>query len=358
MWQVSVKDNVVKSVYGQLGGKLQVTEDVIKSGKNLGKVNETTPEQQAELKAEQLFDKKLKQGYTPDLELANSTSNVLDAIQPMLAFPIEKKEKYVKFPAVAQPKLDGMRCIAIIDEQGSCSLYSRTQKPINTLPHIVQQLEAVFEGYPELPVILDGELYNHELKDDFNTIMSLIKRDETHPDSEKLIQYHIYDVVSNLPYQDRLDLLLGFCKYRIKQSKSLESVPSIWVTSREELDKAFSAFLEAGYEGAMYRNLETPYENKRSPGLLKVKIMQDEEFVIVGVQEGNGKLSGHAGAFVCHTKDGQEFKAKLKGELDALVEYFQNFDAYKGKLLTVQFQGYTPDGIPRFPVGLRIRAEE
>ena len=137
-WQVAVESNVVKTIYGQLDGKLQETEDLIKSGKNLGKVNETTPEEQAQLKAQQIYEKKLKQGYTPDLELAKTSDNVLDAVNPMLAHPIEKKEKHVSFPAVAQPKLDGMRCIAIV-EDGKCRLYSRTQKEVNTLPHIVAE---------------------------------------------------------------------------------------------------------------------------------------------------------------------------------------------------------------------------
>lgn len=355
VWQVSYEGNVIKTLYGQHGGKMQLTEDVIKKGKNIGRVNETTPEEQAALKAQQMYAKKVKEGYTTDMKLALEKKNVLEAIEPMLAFPIEKKEKYVEFPAVAQPKLDGMRCIAIIDEQGRCSLFSRTQKPINTLPHIVQQLEESFKSYQHLPIILDGELYNHELKEDFNKIISLIKRDEPHPEAEALIEYHIYDVVAEKPYLERVAHL----KYgKLNKTKSLYLVPSWTVESREDLENAFHGFLEAGYEGAMYRNLNTPYEFKRSPGLLKVKVMQDDEFEIIGVLEGNGKLAGHAGSFICQTAEGKVFKAKLKGEIAALKEYFENFDAYKGKLLTVQYQGITPDGVPRFPVGLRIRVEE
>jgi len=61
---------------------------------------------------------------------------------------------------------------------------------------------------------------------------------------------------------------------------------------------------------------------------------------------------------VCLTPEGKEFKAKLKGAIDELGEYLVNFHKYNGKQLTVQYQGLTPDGIPRFPVGLRIRIEE
>ena len=348
-WKVWVDGTVVNTEFGQVGGKLQYTQDEIKSGKNKGKVNETTPEQQAVLKAGQLFEKKVKEGYVDDMELAKSRKNTLEAIEPMLAFPIEDKEKYVKYPAYIQPKLDGMRCIAIVTE-GKCKLFSRSQKEITTVPHIVSEIEYLFK---DMTITLDGELYNHEHRENFNRLMSLIKRDEVHPDSYE-IQYHVYDVVSEENYSPRTAIL----QQLIDDTGFLQLVPTLIAKSKEETDEIFDAFLAAGYEGAMYRNPLMSYEFKRSVSLLKVKIMKDDEFEIIGVQEGNGKLQGKAGAFVVRTKDGKEFKAKLKGELEALTEYFINFENYRGKLLTIQYQGLTPDGIPRFPVGLRVRIPE
>jgi len=326
-----------------------ITEDEIREGKNIGKKNETTKEGQAQLKAKQLFDKKIKKGYTPDLELAQSTDNVLEAVNPMLAFPIEKKEKHVVFPAIVQPKLDGMRCIAII-ENGVAFLYSRTQKAINTLPHLVEELERLYKGQT---ITLDGELYNHTHKDNFNRIMSLVKRDVPHPDCAE-IEYHVYDVVGEGGYYGRTTGI----REVLVDSDVVKYLNHKIVKNREELNEAFHEFLELGFEGAIYRNPRAAYESKRSTSLLKVKVFDDAEFEIIGVQEGNGKLQGHAGSFVCKTEEGHEFKAKLKGELDSLVEYFVNFDKYEGRLLTIQFQGKTPDGIPRFPIGLRLREAE
>jgi len=348
-WSVSANDNTVTTVFGQFQGKLQTTSEVV-TGKNIGKVNETTDNEQALLKAQQLYDAKLKKGYTPDLELARSTTNTLDAVNPMLAFPIEKKEKYVTFPAYVQPKLDGMRCIAVV-ENGTCTLYTRTQKVISTLPHINEEIENVAEqcGHPN--IILDGELYNHALKEDFNRLMSLIKRDEPHEDCKE-IEYHMYDVVSSANYSERTEPLQDF-----HMEKHLMAVGWVEISSRELIETTFQDFLNAGYEGAMYRNPNMGYEHKRSTSLLKVKVMDDAEFTIVDVNEGKGKLAGHAGAFVCVT-NGNEFKAKLKGKTEDLKEYLVNKDKYIGKQLTVQFQGLTPDDIPRFPVGLRIREEE
>jgi DNA ligase-1 len=340
---------IVTVEYGQVGGAIQKTVDIIKTGKNLGKANETTPEQQAGLKAKQLWDKKVKEGYVTDIDKAAAGETDLEGVEPMLAFPIEDKEKHVKFPALAQPKLDGFRCIAIV-KNSKARLFSRTRKEILTLPHIIRQLESVFEN-----AVLDGELYNHDLKHDFPRLASIIKRDELHPD-HVLIQYHIYDTVAEGGYSERMKPVQSALLSN-PQAKSLQMVETHSVSSRDELNGLFQSFLQDNYEGAMYRNPGMPYEHKRSAGLLKVKTMDDAEFEVIGVEEGSGKLMGKAGAMICRTADGKEFRAKMKGALDTLAEYLVNIDKYKGKMLTVQYQGLSPDGIPRFPVGLRFREE-
>jgi ATP-dependent DNA ligase len=87
--------------------------------------------------------------------------------------------------------------------------------------------------------------------------------------------------------------------------------------------------------------------------------MQDEEFDIVGVEEGRGKLAGHVGAFICQMDNGKTFKAKMSGDTGKLKEYYEHRKLWMGKCLTVQFQDYTAaEGVPRFPVGLRIREDE
>jgi len=351
-WEVSVILNNVVTRFGQLDSpNIQETSEIV-TGKNLGKINETSDAEQAQLRAEQMHSAKIKKGYTPDLELAKSTKNTLDAVNPMLAYPIEKKEKHVTFPAYVQPKLDGMRCIAVVSDF-KCTLYTRTQKVISTIPHINKQIEvaSIAVGLPDM--VLDGELYNHALKEDFNKLMSLIKRDEPHEDC-KVVEFHMYDDVSEFSeYEDRYETIKDVASY----GSHLIATPSYEVEDRDQVDSYFHVFLSQGYEGAMYRNPKVGYEQKRSVSLLKVKVMDDSEFEIIGVNEGRGKLAGK-GIFVCLTPEGKEFKVKMKGAIDSLTEYLVNFEEYKGKQLTVQYQGLTPDGIPRFPVGLRIRIEE
>lgn len=349
-WTISVKKNVVTTVYGLMGGKLQTTSDIVKEGKNLGRSNATTPETQAQAEAQQSYDAKLKEGYVPDPQLAASTKNTLDAVEPMLAHPIENKEKYVVFPALAQPKLDGLRCCAIMTN-GKVKLFSRTQKEYKTMPHIVAELEKVFAAYGD--ITLDGELYNHRFKKNFNKITELIKRDDVHKD-HKLVEYHIYDVMADGGYLERAALL----EVELAKRSYLQPVETITINSREALEEYQADCVSRGYEGCMYRNPSAPYEHKRSSGLLKVKSFKDEEFKIVDVEEGSGKLMGRVGAFYCELPNGKTFKAKPMGTLEYVKELWEKKEDCIGKMATVKYQNLTPDGIPRFPVLKCIRDYE
>lgn len=344
---------VVVTTYGQVDGQLQTTEDTVYEGKNLGKKNATTALEQAKAQAQQHWDKKKKQGYTEDLALASTTDNVLDAIKPMLAHVYEDHPKKIVWPAFVQPKLDGMRCIAIVSG-GVAKLYSRTQKLIETVPHINKALEILSGGEDH---IFDGELYTHKLSANFNKIMSILKRDEIHPDHEQ-IQYHVYDLPSHTDvFSQRIRVLEDLFK-SLDDSSPLCMVETVYVPSEEEMFARMEQAIEAGYEGVMYRRPGGEYEGKRSHGLLKVKTFRDEEFEVFDVEEGNGKLQGKAGAIWCITKDGKKFKAKMQGALDTLTDYLRDFEKYRTMKLTVKFQNYTPDGVPRFPVGIRFREAE
>jgi ATP-dependent DNA ligase len=126
------------------------------------------------------------------------------------------------------------------------------------------------------------------------------------------------------------------------------------VADEDELMLAFEDFLSQGYEGAIARNAAGPYVSKRSYDLLKVKEFEDKEFKCVGVEEGKGKLAGHA-VFVCQTADGTQFRAKMKGAISELKKYFDQPKLVIGKQITVKYQGLTnKNKVPRFPVAWRI----
>lgn len=389
-WEIKVRGNHIITTHGYQGGAKQTGEDVVHEGKNLGKKNETTPEQQALAEAEARWElKKRKNGYAETLAAAQAGETEHEGgIFPMLAKSFSKDGKHVKFPCAVQPKLDGIRCIAVVDG-GEVSLWTRTRKPIDGLPHV---RAALAEAFPVGQHVLDGELYNHALKEEFERIVSAVRGGKQDVD---LVEYHLYDYPSvrgdfagrsaallsafarDLSAEDRAAVLHAASAGAFSTSGLTVGTllgktvafdarrgPLVFVETREAEDEAammalFQAFRDLGYEGAMARNVDGRYaEGKRSADLQKLKEFADAEFEVVGIEEGRGKLAGHVGAFVCKTASGEEFNAKLMGELSRLKKLFDGPEsAWKGKLLTVRYQGMTNGDVPRFPVGVRFLDE-
>ncbi|HVN97775.1 MAG TPA: hypothetical protein VMT62_15200 [Syntrophorhabdaceae bacterium] len=348
---------IIKTTFGQLGTENpQQTSERIEAGKNIGKKNETTPLRQAEKEAEARWKKQKKKGYVESSEGAEAgeVDEIIEGgINPMLAHNFNKHGHKMLFPAYAQAKLDGIRCIAIIKD-GACTLWSRTRKPITSMPHIIMELEACFGNRD---IIFDGELYNHAFRRDFEHIVSLVRQEE--PDDRCTdVQYHIYDVVCEGTFDERWNKLSSLFAYYDDALFGVQLVKTLFVQEHEVMDQFESARSE-GYEGLILRNPRGKYVNKRSYDLLKVKEFDDAEFDIVGIEEGRGRLSGKVGAFICRTSDGKEFLAKMSGDTERLGDYFRNHGLWRGKRLTVQYQGLTGrEGVPRFPVGVSIRDYE
>jgi ATP-dependent DNA ligase len=341
--------------YGQVGtDSPQETVDLIKEGKNAGKKNATTALEQAEAEAKAKWEKQKKKGYVETKEAAEAgelDELIEGGIVPMLAHKFSEQAHKIKYPCAAQPKLDGIRCIAIVKD-GQCTLWSRTRKPITSVPHIVQEIEAIF-GHKD--IVLDGELYNHELKADFEKIVSMVRQQEP-AEGHEIVQYHIYDQFTDGAFEQRF-VELGSV-FSLNEPYYLKLVTTTILNNEDEVMIAFDKARALGYEGTMLRNTNSKYVNKRSYDLQKVKEFDDAEFPIVDVEEGRGKLAGHA-IFVCTNELGKKFLAKMKGDTAKLKEYFENHDLWKGKKLTVQFQGLTgAEKVPRFPVGIAIRDYE
>lgn len=352
-WQIAVEGSTIHVWHGQVDGKLQHTKDIILEGKNIGRSNATTTEEQAMSEAKSKFLKMKKKGYVTDINSAKNgdVDKVIEGgIIPMLAQSYKKK---MKFPVYVQPKLDGIRALY------SEGLWSRTRKRMTSLPHIEEQVKAYFQG----DVVLDGEAYNHDLKDDFEKITSAVTMKKGVADHHELVQYHIYDLpLPDIPFKERLVRLQKVFK-GVPNKSHLKLVESRLVHSHEELMQAYEDFMEMGYEGAMARDPEGLYESPnasyRSKNLQKIKEMQDAEFKIVGFNEGRGKLAGHVATFVFEIDDEhgkRTFKAKPDGSTAILKKYFEDHSLWEGKWMTVQYQGWTKTDIkPRFPVAKRFR---
>lgn len=349
-WSIAVDGNVITETWGEVGGKQQSTSDTIREGKNIGRANETSPDQQAEAEAKSKWEKKLKaHNYTEvrkDAEAGKSSEVVEGGILPMLAKRYDEDGDKIIWPCAAQHKYDGHRCIAIIDERGEATLWSRTRKQIYSMTHIQEALKSL----KLKNTVLDGELYNVDYHNRFEELTHFIKQ-TSFKDGCDIINYHIYDIVTKDPYSKRLEQLGRILR---NPPEHLIMAETVILDNEDDMMLLFEQFLKEGYEGLMLRNLEGRYVNKRSSDLQKVKSFKDSEFKITGVIEGRGRLAGH-GIFLCVTEDGTEFEAKMMGEIKELKKFYEHPEDYIGKMLTVKYQGITAKSkVPRFPVALRL----
>jgi DNA ligase-1 len=353
-WRIWTVDDCIFTEHGQLSGRMQTTEGTRAIGKNAGRSNETTPAEQALLEAHAKWESQLKKRYVKTLAEAEAgevdAEFVTGGISPMLAKSYKDDAAKIHFPAAVQPKLDGHRCIAIVNDDRSVGLWSRSRKPITGVPHIAKAVEAL-----RLPVgtALDGELYNHAYHDKFEQLTSFIRQATPKPGHE-VVHYHVYDIatITSSPFKQRTAALACYLQWA---RHPIVLVETQIANDADDLTDLFLYFVDLGYEGAIVRNLDGLYVNKRSNDLQKVKEFEDAEFPVIRVENGRGKMENLA-IFVCQAPGG-EFRCKMRGALADLAQYLDRPELAVGKMLTVQFQEMTRDGVPRFPVGLRLRKD-
>jgi ATP-dependent DNA ligase len=273
----------------------------------------------------------------------------------MLAHPVGKKE--FDKDSFIQPKLDGVRCY--ITYHGA---FSRNHKRFMNAQHILDELRPLFTKYPH--IVLDGELYNHKYKDNFNKIISLVRK-QTPSDAErneaKVIQFHNYDIfmpdtpdnnfynrnqsIKNLHHE------FGVFKYSFP-------VETYRVESMQTAKLMFEQFTyNQGFEGAILRN-NKPYENKRSYNLQKFKEFHDTEATIIGWVEGKGKRTGTIGKFLARDADGNEFGMPVMDKMPILEKMYDIAEWYIGKTATFTYFQRTPSGSYRHPLFKSIRNYE
>jgi len=247
-------------------------------------------------------------------------------VLPMLANKWEDKKRMIKEPFYVQPKIDGVRLI--VSKHGC---YSRTGKEVKGVEYLAEGLK---EGE-----YLDGECYLPDVS--FEEITSIFKTDP------KRLKYYVFD------YFDMKRPELTF-EERMKGRVNIETK---LVGSKEEIEENHDRYVREGYEGIMIRDKDSKYEvGRRSNYLLKLKKFITEEYEIVDMKEGRGREKG-AGVWVCKVGE-MEFNVKSEGSIEKRREYWRRRGEYVGKMLTVRYQNYTSNGVPRFPVGIGVRDYE
>ncbi len=281
--------------------------------------------------------------------------------KPMLAYPVSNKPIDYTKPVFMQPKLDGVRCLIQYERRTQpredvVVAYSRTGKEWKNINHILQSLVPFFQANPN--VILDGELYNHALRDDFEKIISCVRKQKPtaidRAESRKLVQFHCYDIVDEtLDFQSRsikLNTLL-------KPTYGIKLVITHWVESEDEAKVRHQYNLSKGYEGSILR-LNDVYQCKRSYSLRKFKDFHDAEAEIIGWVEGKGKRRGTIGKFIAADKDGNRFGMPVMDNFKKLRTMFEDMQTWKGKIATFTYFERTKAGSYRHPLFKAIRDYE
>lgn len=343
-WEIWTEGKYIFINEGLMDGKL--SEHNMQA---IDKKRSPTLEKQAELMAVSKWNNK-KKSYWKSIEEAQRAGTELTqgGYAPMLAHNCPQNIDFNNYWFI-QPKLDGTRCISRkID--GEVQLFSRKGLPIASVPHINRSLNKLMEDGE----IFDGELYQHGK--DFNESSGKI-RAKDHDTTD--IDYWVYDfprirgLTEKAPYEQRAsDLIME----QMTRGTNIVITPTVKVNNWSDIKNYHDQVVEDGFEGAILRNPKMGYENKRSKNLLKYKEFEDSEFAIIGFTEGKGSLEGAIGSFICATMpDWKVFHAKLKAPVAELKRLYQNPTEFMDRYLTVKYQGLSSDGIPRFPVGLRIR---
>lgn len=345
-WSIWTQGPWIFTEAGQLDGKLRENSREAKP-KNVGKSNETTGTEQALTEMQSKINLQRDKGYKCTVEEATEFWYKTDtegfSLPQLLTNDMEK----VVFPGDIQPKLDGIRCQGFITIDG-VRLRSREGKeiPVASIRNAIAQL-----GLP-VGTIIDGEIYSTS---DFQSIISMVK--DPKKDQSRLY-LSVYDIVFagdySMPWQKRL----AYLKRLLPENSVLRMTLTERVNSEAEMLEWHERFKSLGFEGSVWRNLSGPYKASfRSANVIKIKDFDDAEFEIISGVPGEG-LYANACIYICETSTGGRFRCTAPGTIPQKEKALQNIEQAIGKMLTVQYQGLTNDGIPRFPVAKAIRDYE
>lgn len=352
IWYMEQKGHLYRTHSGVKDGQIVTSDWSTAEAKNIGKKNATSVNEQATAEIEAKYKKQLKTGYH---ENENDADAGTSYVEPMLAKPLKdlsKKPNFQKENWGMQCKFNGNRCVATKD-----GLFTRKGERYMSVPHIENALKPFFEKHPD--AVLDGELFNNELRQQLNEINKLIRKTKhvkacDLEQSEKLVKYYIYDGYGfnssaydfgpDCPYSSRKAFIDGNV---IHLSDYFIQVITHIVKSEEHMNELFQSLLLDQQEGGMLRLMNAPYEHKRSKNLVKVKAEDDDEAVIVDITDGDGNWKG-AATNVTLNWNGKTFDAVFKGTYEVRVEILKNKKDWIGKTVTFLYMGLTGLGTPNY----------
>lgn len=354
VWWIEQDEDSYRQHYGRLDGKIVTKGWSFGQIKNEGKTNETTTEEQASLEIAALYEKQKKKNYFENI--ADIDSGFLE---PQLAKPCKKYIDDVKWEdgQIVDSKLNGICCLSTIK-----GCFSRKNEQFFAIPHIVKELETVFNEFPS--AFLHGELFNPEYVTQLNKIAELVAvtrkekdlTDELLIESERMVLLYLYDGYNftgvdqadgNLDRRTHLESYI-----KSKKFKYIKCVEWKRVYSFDDMQNYFAEYVKTGGEGVIIRNPNAPYQHKRTKDLLKFKKSESDEFEVINFEEGEADWAGCAKAVWCKLPNGLKdikFKSNLRGSQEELREVWNKPEKYIGQMITVDYQELSPYLCPLIP---------
>ena len=352
-WECFTEDNVITIRHGQLGGKVQEKQTVCK-GKNIGKSNETTDNQQADLEATAKWVKQKKKGYYETKEEA------LDHVEftPMKLASWKDQSHKITYPCYVQPKLDGQRYMVSVDGSG----LSKQGESIFLPKHIQSDVDKIKNYLGDRFKGLDGEIYAGIAKKGGLSLQRIISAFRKPNEDTHLLKYYVYDIPDSTEcFSQRVEVMTEILTF-IKDN-NLQNVKVVfhdYALGKDEVNLYAKGYNDEGYEGGVVRNAKGKYEfGKRSYDAQKVKFRQTTEAKVLSVEEDKNSQ----GLLTCQLENGVIFKCLMLKESDPEINLrlYENAVNIVGKHIEVEFEEYsdvkndTTGGVPTKPVGLRLR---
>ena len=351
--EVVKKNDIVTlhTYYGVLDGKIQKSSKVVyKKGRE-----NTVFQRGIKIIEKKRSDKIKKEGYKENIKNIDEIF-----VSPMLAKTVtikDNKLQNINYPVMVQPKIDGFRCICYL-KNNKIVLLSRNKIEYKGLQTLKKELETLYKklsSTEKKSLYLDGELYMKKIP--FELLSGQIKQAQHHKDFDiKNIKFMVFDCFKTenitIPFSERT----LFLKNKINSIyNNIKYVETYTIHNYKDFKKYYTIFMNKKYEGIMIRVIDSPYEiSKRSKYLKKYKEFKDEEYKIIGYNEGKGKFK-KTPIWICETKDGKKFNVTPCGNIEYRKKLFLNANDYIGQLLTVTYQELSKRGVPRFPIGKCFR---
>lgn len=331
----------------------QSAKTIIRCGKHLGKKNQTNVLTQALKECQSKYAAKIHSGYT------KQSSGM--AIESSVPFPMALKswkdhKKKLEYPVYVQPKLDGVRMLAVY-EHSDVKFLTRRLREIVGFEDIKRSLRKMFQmsEVKNRSFIIDGELYAHGIN--LQTISGIVRNEAISEDTKSMLQYHVFDcfaaIQPELDFSARHEILTTFVN--AAPSDAIVLTPTILAATSAQAETYYKKVTDDGYEGIIYKSQGKKYEfdfnkEKRSMWYLKRKKKADAEYTVIGFTEGKGKDRGCA-VFTLETTSGKTFNCVPNGTYIYRRRLYDlaktNFDNYfKGTSAKVVYDDLSADLVP------------